>query len=382
MEEKYEYNDSEEFLMYSFDKLFLFEFYVRKLKLNQSRELESLLQLKEDMEEKFAGLICLDEEGITIEDLVTFALNFLQFDDEISQLPTLLVEWDISDKLTADIVGVCKKFENTPKVNLVNRSYKLADLVYSNDILDVIKWWDEITDEKTRSKCNLEGKFGHVGVVGDNISEFDFSINELDDQDDPSYITAYDFPFNCPDVIKFKKDNHYIFHSNFDDININKETLYNSLVLSIPTDKPANDIDIILEEFKSKFCLLQAQNNWDLLNPKIDPTTEVPVSIYVESLLEVLESRPYKAIIKDKRKCNQFLTRYTSIYKWLVGLHCYDIGVEKKMNQGDSADEVMSNLKKLKCYQGFEKRTIQKYCKEVTDIIMELSQKPSAKPEA
>lgn len=385
-EEKYEYNASEEFLMYSFDKLFLFEFYVRKLRLNQSKEFESLLQLKEDIEGKFDGLAYLNEEGITIEDLVIFVLNFLQFDDEISQLPSLLDEWDISDKLIADIVDVCQKLENTPKVNLANCSYKHADLVYSNDILKVISWWNDLTDERKRGKSGLEGKFGAVneGVDSYVISEFDFSFDDLEDQG--TYKTIYNFEFRCPEIIapkrdsSFKEDNYRIFNSNYDVIDINNETQLNSLLLSIPTDQSVDDIDAILEEFKLKLYLLQAQNNWDLLNPEIDPTAEAPVSINVERLVKVPESSPYKAVIKDKRKCNQFLTRYDSICKWLIGLYCYDIGVEKRLNQSASADVVKSHLEKLNCFQTFEKRTIKKDCKAVTNIIVGLSKKPPAKP--
>ncbi|MGZ5500444.1 MAG: hypothetical protein ACXWEW_04770 [Nitrososphaeraceae archaeon] len=82
--------NSEEFLLYSFEKLFLFEFYVRNLRRNQSREFGNLLQLKVDIQEKFVDLPGFEEEGIMINDLVTFALDFLQFDYEISLLPSLL----------------------------------------------------------------------------------------------------------------------------------------------------------------------------------------------------------------------------------------------------------------------------------------------------
>jgi hypothetical protein len=356
-----EYTDSEEYLMYSFEKLFLFEFYVRKLRLDQSREFENLLQLKKDIHEEVAGLDLFDEEDfIDADDLVPFVLSFLQFDYDRSLLESKLDAFGISGKLIADIVDICQKFKNTSKVNLpINTSYRFSDLVYSNDILEIIGWWDKLTDERTRREWKLEEKFGH--------SNFNFQINNLDDTKNS---VVYSFPFKCPDIIQYQRDNYCIFNSNYDDININKETLRNSLVLSISTNEPADNIDNILEEYRSLFCLVQATANWDLLNPEIDSATEVPVPMNIENLLKVPDSKPYTDIVKDKRKSNQFLGKYTSISKWLIGLHCYDIGVEKKLNQDKSADEVISNLEKLNCYQGFEKRTVQKYCKKTKDTIL------------
>lgn len=362
MSEKH--TDSEEYLMYSFEKLFLFEFDVRKLRLNQSREFENLLQLKKDIHEEVVGLNFFDEEDfIEADDLVPFVLNCLQFDYDQSLLESKLDALGISDKLIANIVDVCQKFKNTSKVNLpINTSYKFSDLVYSNDILEVISWWDEITNERTRREWKLEGNFGHS-------NNFRFQTNN---QDDPKDSVIYSFRFKCPDTIKYKRDNYCIFNSNYDDVNINKETQRNSLVLSISTDQSADNIDIILEEYRSIFCSLQAAANWDLLNPETDSATEVPVPINIENLLKIPNSKSFIDIVKDKRKCKQFLGNYTSIYKWLVGLHCYDIGVEKKLNQSKSADVVMSNLEKLNCYQGYQKRAIQQYCKDARDIIKDI----------
>ena len=351
---KIEYNDSEENLMYSFEKFFLFEFYVRNLRLNQSKEFENLLQLKVDIQEEFIELLDLDKDQAMIQGLVISVLNYLQFNSDLSLLKTELDLWNISDKQLTDIVDVYKKFENIPKIKLVNRFYRFSDLVYSNNIFKVIRCWDSLFDERIRRELKLDGKFGQMGKTGNEWTVFDFQL----DPDSQVYSEI-----NFPNVLKFKRGNYSIYSSNYDAVTINNETQLNSLVLSISTDKNADNIDKILEEFRSIFVLLQSQSNWDKLCPDIDQTTDEPTSIYVESLLEVPESRSYIDIIKEKRKTNQLIKRYDNIYKMLLGLHCYDINVEnaknvKKKTLEESAFAVIDHLKELKYFYPPEKKTI------------------------
>ena len=353
--------ESEEYLLYSFEKLFLFEFYVRNLRLNQSREFENLLQLKVDIEEKFVDLPGFEEEGIFIKDLVTFVLDFLQFDYEISQLPTLLAECGISDELVTVIVDVCTKFENTPKIDIANSFYRFVDLVYSNDILEVMRWWGNILDKDIRRENNLEGTFGYIGksMIGDSMTKEE--LQSIGFEKDDNMFNVFSFDFNCPSVMTYKRDNYCIFSSNYDDVKINNETQLNSLVLSIDIDKSADNIDSILEEFKSTFCILQSQRNWDLINSEIDPTTKVPVSFPYESILEVPKHKSYTDIIKDERKYKTFITKYTSINKWLIALYCYDLCLERNDSFQETAKAVIAKIKEFKLDQPTNSKTAVDY---------------------
>lgn len=366
--------DSEDDLLYSFEKLFLFEFYVRNLQLNQSREFENLLQLKVNIQEKFADVLDLDKNSLIIKDLVYFVLDSLQFDYDLSLVQTELDAWNISDKQLAQIIDVCKKFENTPKINLANRFYRFSDLVYSNDILEVMSWWGEILNKETRDKYKLEGTFGIIGKVPSgsimsDFSELDFPRNDMKMNDTVKPI--YLFSFNCPDVIGIKRDNpskrdnYCIFNSNDDVVTIINENRLNSLVLSISIDKPADNIDSILEEFRREFCLLQHMRNWEEISAVMDPTTEARASLPYVTLLEVPDEKDIKpkSIIKGKSKCNKLIKKYTSINKWLIGLYCYDVSFENK-NLDDSAKSVISKLEEFKLHEAFNRKTGKQYNKK------------------
>ncbi|MGZ5500445.1 MAG: hypothetical protein ACXWEW_04775 [Nitrososphaeraceae archaeon] len=234
-----------------------------------------------------------------------------------------------------------------------------------------MEWWGCILDKETRRKYNLKGTFGKKGVsmVGDTISELDdFPLNDLTERD--PITTLFSFPFNYPNVIKPKRDNYCIFNSNDNEVTINNETLFNSLLLSISLDKSADNIDSILEEFKSTFCFLQSQRNWDLLNPEIDPTTKVPVSIPYENILEVPESRSLIDIIKDKRKDKNLITKYTSINKWLIALYCYDVYLDKNENLLETADVVIAKIKEFKFDQAINSKTGKEYTKKYNDTTI------------
>jgi len=208
----------------------------------------------------------------------------------------------------------------------------------------------------------LEIAFGYVFL------KLDFPLNGLREQD--TITTLYNFQFNCPNVIKPKRDNYCIFNSNDNEVTVNNETLFNSLLLSISIDKSADNIDSILEEFKSTFCFLQSQRNWDLLNPEIDPTTKVPVSIPFESILEVPEYRSIRDIIKDKRKDNNLITKYTSINKWLIALYCYDVYLDKNENLLETADVVIAKIKEFKFDQAINSKTGKEYTKKYDDTTI------------
>ncbi len=369
------------FMLDNFEKLFLFEFFVRNLRVNQKEEFERLLQLKLDVQDKINGLHISHGEYCDMEELVCLALNSIQFNYNNSEIKEELRALDIPDMYITDLSDMINGFQSTIKIKLVNKFYKLSDLVYGNDIFQVIDWWSINIDEKIRDEMKLQGEISTKGKLqfypkdcflsnkGKTLTKdektdcfyaFLNDINQLEseqidskqciynenrlcnykeDSNTSYYMEMHYFPFKCPDVIKYKRNNYKIFNTMYDDININNNTLVNSLVLTVSLDKAADNIKNILECFADKFCSSQ-----NIFNAEQVETRGI-IPDY-----ETQKSRAFENIIIDKIKSNKVVTRFDTLYqnsisKNLIGLYCYDVFLEKKMTLDESINHVIENLK-------------------------------------
>ncbi len=152
---------TEDDLSCSFEKIFLFEFFIRNLQFNQKQEFKNLLQLKECLQKNIINL----NISCNIDDVVHLAINYIEFHCH-SYAQKYLENLDVPDKDIAEILGVFEEFRRTTQINLVNKFYRLSDLAFGNDIPEIIDWWSNNIDDETRDKGKLCGKFGAVGMGG------------------------------------------------------------------------------------------------------------------------------------------------------------------------------------------------------------------------
>ncbi|MGJ0483247.1 MAG: hypothetical protein ACR65R_01775 [Methylomicrobium sp.] len=271
--------------------------------------------MKTDIPEKAASLNIfsrLEEEGIgfEVDDLIHIVLDCLQFSydfEEELRNSSIVVNIrnessQISDELLSDILFLGKELINKTDLNLEKKIYRYTDIAYSNNMCEVLHWWASLLDPKFRTESNFDDSFRSMGQPK-IIDEGEIHAKKY---------VYFSFPFLHPNTIVFKKYNYNIFNSDEDVVNINRETQRNSLVLTVSLDKPAHNIDDILEEFRSRFCLLQASSNWNLLQSGKLPNFDSP------------ESKSFDSIIKERVKHNKLIKRYDSILKLLAGLCCYD----------------------------------------------------------
>jgi hypothetical protein len=196
-------------------------------------------------------------------------------------------------------------------------------LAYSNNMFDVMHWWASNLDPEFRAEMRFDDIFKRTSIP---LKKFDQSGESYTE------INMFDFPFIFPNAINFKEDNYEIFNSNEDLVQINSTKQQNSLVLTVAWDKPAQNIDDILEQFRTKLCILQASFNWDLILSNICQDFDPP------------PSKPLAEIYKNRSKNIEPIIRYDSILKQLAGLCCYDKYLET--NDLEEASDFVSDLTK------------------------------------
>lgn len=323
-------SNSEAYLLFIFEKFFLYEFYVRHLQLTQQNDYENLQQLKKEIEQKYADLN-VDERlagqynPVSIKEvLVCCVLDALQFGEDLSYLLEERIDFsNIPKNMQENILNVGCKAINSTKFNIENSVYKFSDLAFPNNMKSVIYWWFTLLDKEIRNESKLTDNFGKIGSI--------FPERQANGE---VVFTRYfeSMPFKTPEpkCIKIKENNYEIYYSNADSVQINSEPQSDSLALIVSINKSADNLDKILEEFRSIFCLLQGDYHFNQLTSGIMPT------------FEPQPSKSLFSIIAERKKSNKIITKYTSVSKNLLGLYCYDLH-----ESGKEIDVAAEEIEKL-----------------------------------
>jgi len=157
------YTDSEEELLWRFERLFRFEFYLRYIQLDKAQkcEYDKLKQLPDKIKTMADELFT--KEGIAFEDIdseemvkdmvgevVGYVLYYLQFGRLSGHNKD-----DRPDEIDKIILELCLYFKSNYDIKLKSDFYYFSSLAYENKIVDVIKWWDFIRNSDI--SAGLEG---------------------------------------------------------------------------------------------------------------------------------------------------------------------------------------------------------------------------------
>ena len=348
--------DSEEYLLLAFEKLFLFEFFLRNIQLDadQKREYDKLKQLPDkiaEMAEHLQISECRSEVFLTHEDFIGLVLPYLQF----GELPNFNGAKLNEAKM---IIELCEHFKSNGNIKLKSDFYRFFDLLCENKIVDIIDWWANLRNSDTRKEDNLEGGFGYISRCT--------ILNKKEKK-----IVVHQHPFIGPESIRYtkKKNNYSIYETIENTTNDNKPSGARSLTLSVLIEENADNFDSILEEFKQRFSLLQSEYNFDL---KYSEDFWKRVLLGEKPSFEPISGKDTTVIVKEKRKENIIVTRNDSIDKNLIGLLCYDLHKSgKKLD--DAATEVASIYSKIhRSEASVAHETIIKYYNDTRDHISKI----------
>lgn len=329
--------DSEPCVLACFEKFFIFEFYVRYLRIKRSQDLQKILDLKELIRNKFVESDVMsalsdckfsfeDTPDITypidikLEDLINWTLNAIQFSecrlDHLSdELDSIELQKELVDKLFEPFNDLNDSIDLSQK----RLCFLFSDLTEPNDIYFIFKWWSKNTKAYHRDENNMVGKYGVISI-------------EEDDGEGGKVYEIVGLPFNSPRII-VRKDNYDIYHSDHDSVRINGNPLSKSLVLSINFDSDAKNFNRIINEFTNTFELVQSSWYCNQLDSGVLPNFDLNSS---------------SNSIKNKSKQGYVLIKtHKPISKYLIGLMCYDL-IKENHSMPDAAKAIEVKIARIK----------------------------------
>lgn len=336
--------DSEPLVLDLFERFFIFEFYVRYIRSWRRQDLLKILELKELIRNRFVELdvmsaLSIGKFGfyygpevtygtyIELHELIDWTLDSIQFSDcRLDYLCSDFCNMNLPKTLVDQLFTPFKELNDTIEPSLKSLCYRFSDLTTPNDIYFVFKWWSEHTKTYIRDKRKLVGKFGTTFI-------------EVDDSGDTFYGIS-DFNFNAPRLISYIKNNYDIYKSDHHEISIDGEHLSNSIVLNIKFDADAQNLEAILNEFKSHFFGAQGLWYFDQLQSGYEPDFKLSSSKSITDSAVTPSTQSYTV-----------LPKYTTISKYLIGLMCYDLHKqegEKKLSLKDAAEDIEIKIARIK----------------------------------